>query len=712
MFNFLNPIILFAAGAAVLLPLLIHIFNRQKVKTISFSSLLFLRSLEKTRMRRVKIKEYLLLLIRSLIILLVVAAFARPAIRGGFATKVGAHARTSMVLLLDNSYSMGFETKDGPVFESAKKKAKSILGQLKEGDEASLIEFSSNPRLITPQPTHAFKGLIRYLDEEAQLSAEKTNVGEALKMAYEIIRDSKNLNREIYLLTDMEKSGWAGFHPDILPSDDQKTKLYLVNVSPSDKQNLCIEEISFGPQLIEKGRPFQITAKIANYTHQAVRSLLVGLYLDGKRVSQTDVDLQKDGKVSVKFNPTVEQAGIHTGFFELTDDDLLIDNRRYFTFRIPERIPVLLVGERERDTHHLGLALNPLNAEDANKKITQHHKSSLSGIDFNRYDVVILSNLSRLTDVQLTNLERFVQKGGGLFIILGDDIDPDFYAERIIKKFFNLRILDPLKSTTNTSGFFSLERIDTDHPIFQVYRNVEKDQLPMIKFLSIFELPQSREVKTIVSFSLGKPALMEKSFGAGKVLLLDAPVDESRADLVVHPFFVPMINRAVEYLASDLSRLDEDILVGSKVTRELSADLSGKEIELFDPVMKKTNLHPFFQTDKLVLKIDDISLPGIYDIRASNTSSPRGEVVSRFAVNIDPQDSDPERIELSEIEEKLKSINFLYIEPEDDIEESILQSRYGKELWKTFLWIAFGLLALEMFLARSRGKDTVSEEKS
>jgi hypothetical protein len=711
MFNFLNPIILFAAGAAVLLPLLIHIFNRQKVKTIPFSSLLFLRSLEKTRMRRVKIKEYLLLLIRSLIILLVVAAFARPAIRGGFATKVGAHAKTSIVLLLDNSYSMGFETKDGPVFELAKEKAKRILNQLKEGDEASLIEFSSHPQMATPHPTHDFKSLIEYLDEEAQLTAQKTNVSEAVNLAYEVLKDSKNLNQEIYLVTDMDRSSWSDSRLNIPPSDEQKTKLYLVDVSPSERRNLCIEEISFGPQLIEKGRPFQIKAKIANYTYQEVNSLLVGLYLDGKRVSQTDVDLQKDGKASLKFNPSVDQAGIHTGFFELTDDDLLIDNRRYFTFRIPERIPVLLMGERERDTHHLGLALNPLDAEDANKKVTQRSKSSLSGIDFNKFDVVILSNLSRLTDVQLANLERFVQKGGGLFVILGDNIDSDFYANRLIKEFFNLRLKTPFKSTTNTSGFFSLERIDTDHPIFQVYRDLDKDQLPLIKFFSIFELPQSQEVKTIVSFSLGRPALVEKSFGAGKALLLAASVDESRADLVVHPFFVPMINRAVEYLAADLSRLDENILVGSKVTRELPADLAGKEIELFDPQMKKTSLQPSFQTDKLIIKIDETSLPGIYDVRAS-TSSSRGEVVDRFAVNIDPQDSDPQKIETSDVKDKLEGVDFLFIDAGDDVGESILQSRYGKELWKTFLWIVFGLLALEMFLARSRRKDTVSGEES
>jgi len=656
--------------------------------------------------------EYLLLIIRTLIILLVIAAFARPAIKGGFATKVGAHAKTSVVILMDNSYSMGYETKDGPVFELAKKRAKRILDQLKEGDDASLVLFASQPMPSTPQPTFDFKNLISSLDEEAMLSAEKTDVGEALKMAYEILKNSNNMNQEIYLVTDMEKSGWSSLRPDFFSSEDKKEKLYLVDVSPAEKQNLCIEEVNFGNQLIEKGKPFQITARIANFSSQPMKNLLVGLYLDGKRVSQTDIDVEKDGRATVKFMPAVEEAGIHTGFFELTDDDLLIDNRRFFAFRIPEKIGVLLVGENQRDTHHLNLALNPLDRSNANKEVTRINKNSLSGIDFNKYQTIIFSNLSLLTDVQLTKLERFAQRGGGVFFILGDGIDPEFYSKQIAQRFFNLNLKEPLVSTKNPGGFFSFGKIDLNHPIFQVYRNVEKEKLPLIKFSSIFELPESSDMKTIIRFNLGKPALMERSFGGGKVLLLAAPVDESQGDLVVHPFFVPLINRSVEYLASDLSRLDEDILVSSKVTKELPADLAGKEIELFDPQMGKIALQPSFQTDKLILRIDDTHLPGIYDIRATTSSSTRGEVVDRFAVNIDPKDSDPQKIEMSGIEKKLEGLSFFYVDPQDDIEKSILQSRYGKELWKTFLWVAFCLLALEMFLARSKKKDMVREEKT
>jgi hypothetical protein len=712
MFNFLNPIILFAVGVAVIFPLLIHIFNRQKVKKIFFSSLLFLRSLEKTRMRRVKIKEYLLLIIRSMIILLVVAAFARPAIRGSFATKVGAHARTSVVILLDNSYSMGYETKEGPVFKLAKEKAKKILNQLKEGDEATLVLFASEPKFINLQPTYDFKNLMKFLDEEANLSSEKTEVGSALKTAYDILRNSKNLNQEIYLITDMGKSGWSLVRPSLFSSENKKAKLFLVDVSPPEKHNLCIEETDFGNQLIEKGKPFQISAKIVNFTSQPVTNLLVGLYLDGKRVSQTDTDIEKGGKVTVKFTPGVEEAGIHTGFFELTDDDLLIDNRRFFAFKIPEKIDILLVGENERDTRYLNLALNPLDLTDASKEVTKMSKSALSGIDFNKYQVVIFSNLSELTDVQLTNLERFVQRGGGVFFILGDDIDPEFYSSQLVKRFFGLNVGTPLTATKNVGGFFSLEKLDLNHPIFQVYRDVEKEKLPLIKFFSIFELPEGKDVKVIARFNLGKPALLEKSYGAGKVLLMTAPVDESQGDLVVHPFFVAFVNRTVEYLASDLSRLDEDILVGSKVIRELPPDLADKGIGVVEPDMKKIALQPSFQTDKLIVRVDDTHLPGIYSILSELSPSSTGEVVDRFAVNIDPKDSDPQKIEKSESEKELEGLSFFYINPQDDVEKSILQSRYGKELWKTFLWIAFGLLALEMYLARSRKKDTVKEEKS
>ncbi|HEX7401826.1 MAG TPA: hypothetical protein VF369_06585, partial [candidate division Zixibacteria bacterium] len=569
------------------------------------------------------------------------------------------------------------------------------------------------PRLITPQPTFDFKHLAESIDEEAKLSADITDVGAALEKGYRLLKDSKNLNQEIYLITDMEKSGWSNLQPGLIPPENKKVKLYVVDISTSERQNLCIEKAEFGNQLIEPAKSFQLSAQIENFTSQPVTKFLVGLYLDGKRISQTDTDIEKGGKSTVKFNAVVERAGIHTGFFELTDDDLMIDNRRYFTFKIPEKMKVLLVGETERDTRYLSLAMNPQNSSEAAKEVTSVSKDELPGVDFNLYQVIIFSNLSRLSDIQLANLQRFLQRGGGAFFVLGDKIDPVFYSPKIIKPFFDLNLTAPLALTKSMSGFFSLGNFDLDHPIFQVYRQVEKDKLPQIKFFSIFQLPEGGNINTLARFNSGKPALLEKSFGAGKVLLSAAPLEESEGDLVIHPFFVPLVNRSVEYLGSDLSRLDEEILVDAKIIRELPVDLAGKRIELVDPSMKRVALQPSFsggeQTDRLMVRIEDTSIPGIYSI-LSRSSTAEEELVDRFAVNIDTRDSGPEKIERSEVDRKLEGLSVLYINPQDDLEKSILQSRYGKELWKTFLWIALGLLAVEMYLSRSRKKDVVKEE--
>jgi hypothetical protein len=404
----------------------------------------------------------------------------------------------------------------------------------------------------------------------------------------------------------------------------------------------------------------------------------------------------------------------------------MIDNRRFFAFKIPEKIEVLLVGEHQRDTHNLKLALNPQPDSDAHIVAFESDRNSLAGIDFDKYKVIIFSNLSRLSDVELTNLERFVRGGGGVLFILGNNIDPEFYAQRVVKRFFNLDLKSPLTPTKNVGGFFSLEKIDWDHPIFQVYQNIigsgqrgespsaEKGNLPQIRFSSFFELPLGKDVKVISRFNLGKPALIEKDWGSGKVLLFAASLEEEESDLVIHPFFIPFVNRTVEYLASDLSRLTEDFLVGSKIQRELDPALigslrslqGGKEIKLVDPQNLETSLLPIIQKDKLMLKIQNTDKPGIYEIKTKEG------VVDRFAVNIDTKDSDPQKIEKSEIEKKLEGLSLFYLNPNDDIEKAILVSRYGKELWKPFLWIAFGLLALEMYLVRSRKKDIVTEEKT
>ncbi|MBI3865913.1 MAG: BatA domain-containing protein, partial [Planctomycetia bacterium] len=133
--NFLNSAFLAGLAAAVV-PLLIHLLNRRKVRTVDFSSVMFLRDLRKTRMRRLQLRRWLLMAIRTLMIALVVLAFARPAIKSSGLAALGSRARTSAVIALDRSASMALETQNGTAYERAQRRLGEIIAMFGEGDQA------------------------------------------------------------------------------------------------------------------------------------------------------------------------------------------------------------------------------------------------------------------------------------------------------------------------------------------------------------------------------------------------------------------------------------------------------------------------------------------------------------------------------------------------------------------------------------------------
>ena len=160
--TFLNPFILLGLAAASI-PVLLHLLNLRKLKTVEFSSLRFLKELQKTKIKRLKLKQILLLILRTLIVVFAVIAFARPALKSSLPV-LGSHAKTSVVIILDNSFSMDISDERGNRLKQAKNVAQSILGALKDGDEAAIVEMSG----IENQRRAAFTQNFTLLKEQVQ----------------------------------------------------------------------------------------------------------------------------------------------------------------------------------------------------------------------------------------------------------------------------------------------------------------------------------------------------------------------------------------------------------------------------------------------------------------------------------------------------------------------------------------------------------------
>ena len=133
--GFLNPIFLLGMLAAAV-PLIIHLWSRRQAKTVDFSSLMFLLAAHRQSVRRIQLKHLLILLLRMAIIILIAFALARPLLKSPFLL-ADARANASNVIILDNSYSMGYKGIQGERFETAKAMAREVVQLLPRGDSAA-----------------------------------------------------------------------------------------------------------------------------------------------------------------------------------------------------------------------------------------------------------------------------------------------------------------------------------------------------------------------------------------------------------------------------------------------------------------------------------------------------------------------------------------------------------------------------------------------
>jgi len=168
---------------------------------------------------------------------------------------------------------------------------------------------------------------------------------------------------------------------------------------------------------------------------------------------------------------------------------------------------------------------------------------------------------------------------------------------------------------------------------------------------------------------------------------------------VTHSFFVPFVNRSVQYLALDLAKQNEFFTVGEEISRDLAELPSGSVIKLRYPNESEEGVKPVFSRTKAFVKIKNSKLPGIYRILAGE------RVLDEAAFNIDPAESKPEKLDFDLVQKSFVNLqkgNLVAVSLDEDLRQVISRTRYGRELWKEILYVVLVLLAVEMILGRTR----------
>jgi len=696
MLNFLNTAVLVAAAAA-LLPFLLHLFSRRKVKIVPFSSINFLKAMQKRQVRAIKIKQLLLLIIRTLIILAVVMAFARPATRGGY---LGSHATVSAVIVIDNSASMGLSAKDGRLFDLAIRKARGIIEQMQQSDEAAVITTSGDFSKMQGENVFGNPAAALSFLDNIGLTDRRADLTESFVVAANLLAERLNLNREIYLISDFQDNS---FDPDkTLESFDGKT--YLVDLPVDEVDNYGIITVDLGNQLIEVGTEMTVTAAVKKFSGAGDEEMLVSLYLDDLRVAQDGVRMKPGETGTLAFPMIVNNPGFHSGYISLSDDDLLADNVYHFSFYIPDRFNILLAGEDDLDSRLFRLALAPDENLRRHWSVQPVSYRSFSSANLNQYDVLILANYADLPAGDVGRIKEFVRRGGGLLVNLGQKADSAHYNANMTE-LTGVTLTSSFPAQFSRSGHYLLSDFDLEHQILSVFGESESNQALSFRAYARIksEITGQNQIRLLARWSDGSPALTVSEFGRGRVMFFNCDIAPEISDISLHPFFVPFLVRSCEFLSSDFSSQAEQLWAGSSPTRTLRKSFNIKnEFVLIMPDGQRRMLTGELNNDTRSVECGRLDRSGIYSIMNGMTES------DRFAVNLEPDEGDLYRGDWDQLTGRFPDAERLPYSA--DLAGFITEKRFGRELWHYFLMAALLLLALEMFIARDRGAPLPADE--
>jgi Aerotolerance regulator N-terminal/von Willebrand factor type A domain len=529
--SFLTPLFLVGlAGLAI--PVILHLIQRERKNVVQFPSLMFLRRIPYQSVRRRRIRNWLLLLMRLAALALIVLAFARPFLRRA-EIAAGASGAREVVVLLDRSYSMGY----GGKWPQALAAAQNAIQGLSSGDRGSVVLFSSSTEVALRSAPD--KGRLLAAVSGVQPGSGATRFGPALKLAGSILSESALPRREAILISDFQRGGWQGGEGVRLPDGAVLTPVLITD---SGKPNLAIAPVTLQQSEFQGQQRVIVTTGAVNHSDSPA-SADVTLEIGGRGIQTRRVALAPKASASATFDPvTVAERNVRATV-RLPDDALNRDNVFHFVVS-PQDPLTVVIGERSGAQRNSSLYLSRAVAVSESPRIDAkvRQADSLSAEDLATAAVVILND-APVAQSTADRLKTFVERGGGLFLAMGERAAWPGSADILPAV--------PGPPVDRSRGAAArLGALEYGHPLFEVFRGPRTGDFASARFYGYRSVTPGANVQTLARFDDGQPALLERRVGTGRVLMWTSTLDTVWTDLALKPVFVPFVHRVVRHLGA------------------------------------------------------------------------------------------------------------------------------------------------------------------
>jgi len=672
-FNVLSPTYLIGA-LGVAAPILIHLMTRRQRMHQRFSAIYLLLQSKNRSIKQSRPNKKFLLFIRCLAITLLSLAMANPIFSLGDSTSLGVKGPIAIVFILDDSYSMATQINQKSYYSRAVKALLDTNKTLPAKSTFSIVLASSPSRVLQQWTT--VSGKARTLLKSSQPSSRTTDIGAAIKKSIFLLKEAPQKNKLIYILTDRDKNGW---NKEKFTSIKEKTS-YIINIVDFSKMQhginkAAIEHTEVKQEFLSNSRVIKVKVKTTNLSKSnPIRKLNVSLWINGEKQTEGNLDIPINSSTEKEFSFPLGSNNSISGEVRIEDDSLLKDNLRFFSYQPDRTIKTLVVDgdpntvEHQSETFYLERALNPFTSSLSNIEPTLSTLAELPRHNLFNYSVIILCNAYNLPLGYEQELEKFVLRGGALFIALGSHVNAKFYNEKLGN------ILPVFLKSVHQVGMndepFRFLIKPSKHPVLKIFEEQTLEEMKNIEFRSIYSIIARKDSKftTPVVFSNKLPALIESTSGKGKVFLFVSTIDRDWNNFPIQPTFLPWIQRWIKYSARGLdSLIQKELLVGEPFNWRISP--KNKKAYIVTPG-KKIIIPPSVD-GKIIFK--DTYIPGIYQLysisRGSKSESkastpanlPYGvEPEGSFTVNIDSKESSSTKISNEEIYNLLPKANIIF----------------------------------------------------
>jgi Aerotolerance regulator N-terminal/von Willebrand factor type A domain len=724
---FANPWML-SALAAVTLPIIIEWLFRRRKRQVDLPTIRFLlRSKEQEKIRR---QDRILLLLRMIGLFLLIFAISRPLIQHGM---VGGARQRHIVVILDGTASSNQQVGVTTAFGLAQKKAAAMIRALPRGAMVTVVHLGDRVEVAVEQEHDLHTAAARV--ESLRASSGASPVSDALIWTRDYLAAQKEGEPEVYMFSDFQKYTWVrkgqqtSQVAQALNELSGKYDAFLVDTGGSPAYNYMVTGLAPREPLMSTGMPVRFLVRVEAWgTQPEGAKATVTFLVDGVKKDVREVR-PGDGPAVLTFDHRFTKAGEYVVEALLGGDEHRVDNRRIYLCTVPESVQVLILDESAelaaavaipgaapdadkqnpeddlaRESAYIARAIAPPShpgMERVSRFATQTvHPSQLDYENLESYAAVVVTGIGSLTETMVAKLENYVSDGGALWFFLGERVNVYQYNKLLFKE--GKGVL-PCKLVTKVA---SAGNGESPHFSFGASGHQALSQLSGkgntdAKVLSYMDLELAPGTRVVATFSNKKPAVLEKSFGRGNVLVTSTTAGVDWTYLPATVEFPVMVQELMRHLVGNPDRR-VNLDVGDKFVQPVF--VSQQHLLIRYPDGRKERLKPRKRTDRkdaYFVEFDRTNQQGTYEfVDVMPEVLPR----ARFAVNQLPEEGDLSRLTESDFKGAFGSGGWRWIGPERSVEDFVRKLHSVTEFAPYVLFLLVAILALESFLAARFGR--------